>query len=233
MIRLRECDVDEFSELIIEEEDNVYLAKLLDSNDGEFSIRYNKDQINHVLDLIYVFLQMENICMISGMIPVIREMNRKPYMEVLGLGGRKLRLHLFDCEFKTIYRVIGNKYFNDRDEFFKNSMDNINHINLDAKYRKYMYKVSDDSVDITLATDNNGNVIGSEIEFVIKYLYDKFASIGKEVSVIEFRDAKGINNGWIVKCGSFVLTCPKGYTYSPLLAKINEYNNNIKGRKKR
>ena len=120
MIQINEYDKDDFDELVIEEVGNVFLVKFHSKRGGEASIRYDKNtQKKNVLDLIYLFLKMDNICKINNKLPVAKSVNKKNYVEIENLNNKKLKLCIYDPKFRSLFDLILGKYTNDRTQFLE------------------------------------------------------------------------------------------------------------------
>lgn len=168
-------------------------------------------------------------------------------------SNRKLRLQLFDSKFEEIFKIINDKYLNDRYDFFWNNDIKKMRLVLDTKKSSYnVYPIECDDcndrvecldnrdsnftcdtyVNFSVNTDKENGVSNFEKVFLIEYLNYRFWQIGEEVKVKtnSIGNDNSLNryiSSHIIRCGDFELFFPHKEEFMFIFSIVNNYNNEL------
>ena len=213
-----EFDSDNFEEVIIEEVADGYSVLMTTSDEGEITIKYDKNEdSDNVSSLVEMFLENGKINKILSNFTGLG----KKYIEVYGLMYVDcLKMNVFDTKYRCLYDLIMSKYEESRYQ-----------MRIDAEEFKYAYEEGNGYLNITLCTNGGKEIIPFEIESIRDSLYDKFDFYGEEV-MIEMNNQQGLEE-YVIRCGEFKLSFPKNDMFSLILEMIDDYKNGINKRKRR
>lgn len=227
-------NVDKYKHIIIEESDNKFLIKIIDSNNGVMFIECLMDEIgiNNMCELIQMYINTFGVNGMNKSIPIIRSVSKKQesYAEVICANSEnKISMKIYDPKYKFISKMIADKYFACRDKTLKNTEFNEIRISADPDISKY--EINGKVVNLVLSTDFNVNIRNSEKDFIRDLLEYK---CGKKKMVINFLDGKySDERKCVVTCGDLKIVFPRGYTYSTILGIIYDHNFKIDEMRKR
>ena len=168
-------------------------------------------------------------------------------------SNRILRLQLFNSKFEEIFKIINDKYLNDRYDFFWNNDIKKMRLVLDSKKSSYnVYPIECDDcndrvecldnrdsnficdtyVNCSVNTDNENGVSNFEKVFLTEYLNYRFWQIGEEVKVKtnSIGNDNSLNkyiSSHIIKCGDFELSFPHKEEFMFIFSIVNNYNNEL------
>lgn len=260
---LKKLNANVFEDINISEdkEKNEYLVRVFGGNNFKNSILVgNKfsEQVKgmcceeRVIEVIQRYL--ENV-KINGVTSLIGSAHRKgKWIYVYGNNGSKiLRLQLFNDKFGEVFRLINNKYINDRYDLFWN--DDVKKIKLSISTKKSSYtvlpiecedcdrdiKCFDDVdairtcetyVDYTVKIFQKEGISLTEKLFITELLNYKFGQVGEEVLVknITIGPEDSLNRRFhshIIRCGDFELSFPHREEFMFIFDIVNNYNNEL------
>ena len=168
-------------------------------------------------------------------------------------SNRILRLQLFNSKFEEIFKIINDKYLNDRYDFFWNNDIKKMRLVLDTKKSSYnVYPIECDDcndrvecldnrdsnficdtyVNCSVNTDKENGASNFEKVFLTEYLNYRFWQIGEEVKVKtnSIGNDNSLNkyiSSHIIKCGDFELSFPHKEEIMFIFSIVNNYNNEL------
>ena len=225
---------DKYKHIIIDEGDNKFIIKIIDTNNKTLVIECLKNDtgINNMCELIQMYINTFLVNGMSGSIPAIHCVNKnmEDYAEVFCANSNKrISMKIYDPKYKFISKMILDNYSMERDNFFRNS--EFNEMMIEANSNVSKYEINGNVVSLTLSTDLNMNVRNSELEFFRKFIEHKCGSRKITVNFIENKNKmRKMSN---VSCGEFKMTFPTGFTYSGILGVVYEHNLKIDEMRKR
>ena len=193
---------------------------------------------------------------INGIITELIELSYKDgkWLVVYGNNSNRiLRLQLFNSKFEEIFKIINDKYLNDRYDFFWNNDIKKMRLVLDTKKSSYnVYSIECDDcndrvecldnrdsnficdtyVNCSVNTDKENGVSNFEKVFLTEYLNYRFWQIGEEVKVKtnSIGNDNSLNkyiSSHIIKCGDFELFFPHKEEFMFIFSIVNNYNNEL------
>lgn len=260
---IKRLNANSFEQINISEEEgkNEYLVRVFDGsvspNGSCVGVSFS-EQIKgmsseeKVIEVIQRYLDNFKI---NGVTSLVSSGHRKGrWIHVYGANGsRILRLQLFNSKFDEIFKIISNKYFNDRYDLFWN--DDIKKIKLSLSTKKSSYSVypieceecerdvicSEDKdanptcetyVNYTVKVDKNDGLFLAEKLFITELLNHKFGQVGEEVQVknITIGRTDSLNTRFhshIIRCGDFELSFPHKDAFMFIFGIVNTYNNEL------
>ena len=203
---------------------------------------------DRVMEIIQRFLENVKINSISN------SYRKNEWVYVKGNNGNKiLKLQLIDSKFKEIFKIINDKYLNDRYDYFWNN--DIKKLNLVLDTKKTSYNVNpieceycynrvecldnkktnftcDTYVDYSIRTDRDTGIFMFEKIFITEYLNYRLWQIGEEA----FIKTNSIGSDYsfnryisshIIRCGDFELSFPHREEFMFIFGIVNDYNNEL------
>lgn len=203
---------------------------------------------DRVMEIIQRYLENFKINSISN------SYRKGEWIYIKGNNGNKvLRLQLFNSRFEEIFKIINNKYLNDRyDYFWNNDVKKIDLV-LDTKNTSYnVYPIECDNckdrveclddkdssficdtyVRCSIKNDKSTGIFLADRVFLTEYLNYRLWQIGEEAFVKTY--STGTENslnryisGHIIRCGDFELSFPHREEFMFIFGIVNDYNNQL------
>lgn len=234
---VKKLDLNNYNVLsIIEDIDNgdnfslEFLEEKIDLDTVSLGIQssLNTGSWNKLLEIVQGFLNSFKINEITSLLD-------KKTLLVYGNNREKvLKLQLDNSKIIYIYKMILNKYLQDRYNYFWKEDIKIIKFNFDSNTSGYEYvdEIFDIHDKISLKIDSNGHLLDYERKFVEDFLYNKLWQVGMKATYkYVFDEDTGKFIGYDVRCGDLKIFIPfdedKLECLFIILMIINNYNNQL------
>lgn len=230
---VRKLDLNNYKELtIIENIDNFALGFLkekidLDMVSLDIHSTENIDSWHKALEIVQSYLNSFKINQITSLL------DGKTLLVYGNNKEKVLKLQLSNDKIMVIYKMILNKYLQDRYNYcWEEDIERIK-FNFDSNTSGYEYidEIFDIHDKISLKIDSSGHLLDYEKKFVEDFLYNKLWKIGMKATYKDvFDEDTGKFMGYDVSCGNLKIFIPfDGDKLECLfiLNVINNYNNQL------
>lgn len=222
--------MEQFRQLIIDDDDKYYLIKIVDDRKNVRVVKYLKDErgLKEFLEFISLYLNNSNVNGVNRYFGATR-IGFSCYEVLLCNSSMKIEIKSYHRDYKLINNIAYEAYVRNRELFFQNNM--INYINITAKTNVLKFEGNDNCVNLTLNADVNMNILSSEREFIRELLAVRCG--GKIVEIELVKDKNNMGKNWVASCGEFKMVFPTGYTYSTICGVIRDHNEIVSENRKR
>ena len=231
MENVEELVYEGFNEIIVDEFDDKFMVKILDLNGGVVSFHIDKNgESGKLWDIIKNYIENFKLSGIINYFPLRQGDNK--YAEIRSQeGNNKISLKVYDRRYKVVFQNAVNKYIDDRSNFFGDT--DISYLKLGNSNSGALYEKYDDHVLLCLKSDNRGEILDSEKEFLRDLLLYRFSLMQSKATMMVISDKNKLTSSYIIYCGDMVVTCPKNKSYSFIGDIINEHNQSLNENRKR
>lgn len=253
---ITQLNANVFNEITITEETtgeyvvDVYGGGSVKTSNNKFSKEIeNMELEDKIIAIVERYLNNFKINGYTGMVGVLR---RAGYNVVYGSSGDiLLRLRLFDSKFNDVSKKIMTKYLHDRYNFCWNEDIKLFKLSLDFRGSRYDMKVvecedctkndfcyrdqtirCDRYCDLTLRTDDKGNVVDFDRKFIEEFLNYKFWEYGKEIDITLNYQRFGSNphafsHNYVINCGDIKILVPDEMGLNFIFEMVYKYNDEL------
>lgn len=201
--------------------------------------------INKIKLIVEDFVSNTKICGITDLIALPRYGGHKFNVVYGNFGYKEMLLQLFNGSFRDTYKMIQDKYQQDRFDFCYEERGvktfKISTSNTSSAYTLDLDKLHNCAKDVEyfkhiMLKEKGFKITDDEKKFISDFVINVFSKFGDEISVekvynTEYEFTSHEVLGYMLKCGNVKIYLPK---YQPLLFILNlvsDYNLNVKKEK--